>query len=167
MVSSKKGKEREVVTEFTKIRESYNFTMTEVADELGIRLPAYGNKEKCRRNMRQATRERFRKELISACERIKYRREKYSEDLTLNSYVKKHEFNTVEEEIEDECKLELHYPIIDKKSYKRMLKQIIAGKTVVQVAVREGVDEEELKKLLDVDGVKYTFDTSYENLLGK
>lgn len=152
-------------TEFTKIRESYNFTKKEVADEIGISEPVYSLKERDARKASQQGKEKFFYQLCHACETIYNRKKQKSDSLALNSYIQEKVFNTEEEAIEDECEMELHYQPITKKHYKKMERQIIGGKTVIQVAVREGVDDRELGSLLKQAGVDYVYDTGYEKTL--
>jgi len=152
-------------TEFTKIRESFNLTKKEVADEIGISEPVYSLKERDARKASQKGKEKFFYELNHACERIYNRKKKASESLELNTYVQTKEFNTEEEAIEDECSLELHYPPITDKQYMKMKRQILGGKTVIQVAVREGVDDRELEKLLQREGIGYEYDEKTTSLM--
>lgn len=155
------GKKGEHKTEYTQLREEYNLTKTEVANELGMSLPAYSVKERGERNVLPKTKEKFFYQLGNACHKIRKRKKEWSESLELNTYVKTRQFSSEEEEMEDEKAFKLHYPLITVEMYATFVKYIQEGCTVVQVAVREGIDEEELRDMLDKDEISYEYDTTH------
>ena len=149
------ARDEEGKTEFTRIRESFNLTKAEVAREIGISLPVYSLKERGKRRTTQEGLMKFERDIWVACTNIVNRKKRDSENLGVNTYFKVRSFDTVEEEIKDELSLNLVFPQITEKIYKGLLRELMKGKTIIQVCVRAGVDELELCKLLKRDGLEF------------
>lgn len=156
-------RDEEGKTEFTRIRESFNLSKADVAREIGISLPVFSLKERGKRSTTQEGLMKFERDLWVACTNIVNRKERDSEDLGVNTYFKVRSFDTVEEEIQDELAFGLVYRHITEKLYKELLRELMKGKTIIQVCVRAGVDELELCKLLKRDGLE--FEMGNKNLI--
>lgn len=150
-------------TEIEKIRKEYGFTLKQVSEEIGMAEPNFQLRESGKRVYRTPKQqEEFIYRVRQACKRMQMSMIAASLDLEKNTYKpSKEEFSSIEESIEDECSMELHYQPLTNKLFREALGHIVKGKTAVRVATMLEVDEEELIRKLKHKGIE--FETGYNS----